>query len=182
MMSQARAAKSGYVVTYPNREKRSSRVTRTAVAVVLALSALLMLFVTFAGWSKLAGLVPLNILWCLVYLVMAAYVLRWARELLPIAVGLAALMFVFTIIAETAAAGITWTDRNAPDYAPVHSVFGGAGLSPSTLSALTIVIAITQLLLIAAAIYGVGQAWNIEYEVPAAEAAGKAATTGAVTA
>jgi hypothetical protein len=178
MMSQGRAVKSGYVVTYPNREKRSSRVTRTAVAAVLAGSAVLMLFVTIAGWSKLAGLEPLNILWCLVYLVMAVYVMRWARELLPIAVGLAALMFVFTIIAETAAAGITWTDRNGPDYAPVHALFGGAGLSPSTLSALTIVIAVTQVLLIAAAVYGFGQAWNIEYEVPAAEAA----ATGTVTA
>jgi hypothetical protein len=176
MMSPARAVKPGYVVTYPNREKRSSRLTRTAVAVVLAASALLMLFVTIAGWSKLAGLEPLNILWCVVYLVMAVYVMRWARELLPIAVGLAALMFVFTMIAETAAAGITWTDRNEPDYAPVHTLFGGDGLSPSTLSALTIVIAITQLALIAAAVYGLSQAWNIEYEVPAAEA------TGAVTA
>jgi hypothetical protein len=176
MMSPARAVKPGYVVTYPNRQKRSSRVTRTTVALVLALSALLMLFVTVAGWSKLAGLEPLNILWCVVYLVMAVYVVRWARELLPIAVGLGALMFVFTMIAETAAAGITWSDRNGPDYAPVQTLFGGGGLSPSTLSALTIVIAITQLALIAAAVYGLSQAWNIEYEVPAAEA------TGAVTA
>jgi hypothetical protein len=169
MMSPARAVKSGYVVTYPNREKRSSKVTRTAVALVLALSALLMLFVTVGGWSKLAGLEPLNIIWCLVYLVMAFYVMRWARELLPIAVGLGALMFVCTLIAETAAAGVSWTDRNGPDYAPVHSLFGGSGLSPSTLSALTIVIALTQALLIGASVYALRQGWNIEYEVPAAE-------------
>jgi lysylphosphatidylglycerol synthetase-like protein (DUF2156 family) len=170
MMSPARAVKPGYVVTYPNREKPSSRATRTAVAVVLAVSALLMLFVTVGGWSKLAGLEPLNIIWCLVYLVMAFYVMRWARELLPIAVGLAALMFVFTLIAETAAAGISWNDRNGPGYAPVHALFGGGGLSPSTLNALTVVIAITQALLIAAAVYGFSQAWNIEFEVPAADA------------
>jgi hypothetical protein len=158
MMSPGRAVKPGYVVTYPNREKRASRVTRTTVSIVLAASALLMLFVTVAGWSKLAGLEPLNIIWCLVYLVMAIYVMRWARELLPIAVGLGALMLVFTIIAETAAAGITWTDRKGPDYARVHTLFGGAGLSPSTLSALTILIAITQVLLIAAAVYALAQA------------------------
>lgn len=173
MVSSARPAKSGYVVTYPNRDKRSSRAMRTAVAVVLAGSALLMLFVTFGGWSKLAGLEPVNIIWCLVYLVMAFYVMRWARELLPIAIGLGALMLLFTLIAETAAAGVTWTDRNGPDYAPVHSLFGGGGLRPSTLSALTLVIAITQALLIAAAVYGFRQRWNIEYEVP--EAAGSAA-------
>ena len=167
MVSSARTVKPGYVVTYPNRDKRSSRVTRTGVALVLALSALLMLFVTVAGWSKLAGLEPINIIWCVVYLVMAFYVLRWARELLPIAVGLATLMFVFAVIAQTAAAGVSWSDRNAPGYAPVHTLFGGAGLSPSTLAALTIVIAITQALLVLAASYAFTQGWNIEYEAPA---------------
>jgi hypothetical protein len=170
MVSTSRPVKPGHVVTYPNREKRSSRMTRTAVALVLALSALLMLFVTAGGWSKLDGLEPLNIIWCLVYLVMAFYVLRWARELLPIAVGLGALMFVFTLIAETATAGVTWSDRNGPDYAPVHSIFGGGGLSPDTLGALTVVIAITQALLVATAVYAFRQAWNIEYEVPDAGA------------
>ncbi len=137
---------------------------------VLAVSALLMLLVTVGGWSKLDGLEPLNIVWCLVYLLMAFYVLRWARELLPIAVSLGALMFVFTLLAETGAAGVSWSDRNAPGYAPVRSLFGGAGLSPSTLGALTIGIAITQVLLVAAGIYGFGQGWNIEHEVPESQA------------
>ena len=166
MVSHGRSVKPGYVVTYPNRDKRASRVTRVAVAVVLAVSALLMLFVTVGGWSKLDGLEPVNIIWCAVYLVMAFYVMRWARGLLPIASALAALMFVFTLIAETAAAGVTWSDRGSPDYSPVHTLFGGSGLSPGTLGTLTIVIAITQALLIAAALYGFGQSWNIEYEVP----------------
>lgn len=173
MVSPARPVKPGYVVTYPNREKPSSRVTRTVVAAVLALSALLMLLVTVGGWSKLAGLEPLNIIWCVVYLVMAFYVMRWARELLPIAVGLGALMFVFTLISETAAAGVSWSDRTGRYYAPAHSLFGGAGLSPSTLGALTLVIAITQALLVAGAIYAFRQAWNIEYEVPESSAAAR---------
>ena len=166
MVSPARSVKPGYVVTYPNRDKRSSRVTRVAVAVVLTISALLMLLVTVGGWSKLAGLEPVNIIWCAVYLVMAFYVMRWARGLLPIASALAALMFVFTVIAETAAAGVNWGDRSSPDYAPVHTLFGGGGLSPDTLGTLTVLIAITQALLVAAALYGFGQSWNIEYEVP----------------
>ena len=171
MASHARTVKPGYVLTYPNRDKRASRITRVAVATMLALSALLMLVVTVGGWSKLAGLEPVNLIWCGVYLVMAYYVMRWARGLLPIAVGLGALMFVFALIAETAAAGVTWSDRSGPDYAPVHSLFGGAGLSPSTLSTLTAVIAITQVLLVATAVYGFSQAWNIEYEVREAGAA-----------
>lgn len=167
MVTQAAQAKPGYVITYPNREKRSSRATRIGVAAVLVLSALLMLTATVGGWSKLAGLLPVNLIWCAIYLVMAFYVMRWARELLPIAVGLGALMLAFTVISATAAAGVSWADRSAPGYAPVHSLFGGGGLSPSTLSALTIAIAITQALLIAVAVRGFTQGWNIEYEVAA---------------
>jgi hypothetical protein len=169
-MSPARPVKPGYVLTYPNREKRSSSVARFVVALVLITSALLMLAVTVGGWSKLAGLEPVNIIWCLVYVVMAYYVMRWAKGLLPIAVGLGALMLTFTVIAETAADGVSWSDRNGPDYAPTHALFGGGGFSPNTLSTLTIAIAVTQVLLIAAALRALRQGWNIEYEVPAADA------------
>ena len=53
---------------------------------------------------------------------------------------------------------------------PYDALFGAAGLSPSTLSTLTIAIAITQVLLIVACVQALGQGWNIEYEVPAPEA------------
>jgi len=65
-------------------------------------------------------------------------VLRWARGLLPIAAALGALMFVFTVIAVTSLAGVTWSDRSGPGYGPVHTLFGTGGLSPGTLSALTV--------------------------------------------
>ena len=170
MVSSRRQVKPGYVVTYPNREKRASKVARLAVASVLVLSALLLLAVTVGGWSKLAGLLPVNITWCLIYVVMAYYVMRWVKGLLPIAVGLGALMLTFTVIAETAADGVSWTDRNGPDYAPTHALFGAAGLSPNTLSTLTIAIAVTQVLLIVVCVRALRQGWNIEYEVPAADA------------
>ena len=176
MVSSRRHVKPGYVVTYPNREKRSSRITRVAVALLLVLSAALMLVATIGAWSKLAGLEPVNIIWSLAYLVMAYYVMRWARDLLPIAVALGALMLTFTVIAETGAAGVSWSDRSASDYAPAHALFGGSGLSPSTLSTLTVAIALTQVLLIVAAVRGLGQGWNIEYEVPAAQTEGNAVT------
>jgi len=76
-----------------------ARVTKAIVALVLVVSTLLMLIVTVGGWSKLEGLVPVNIIWSVVYLTIAYYVLRWARGLLPIAAALGALMFVFTVIA-----------------------------------------------------------------------------------
>jgi hypothetical protein len=169
-VSPARAVKPGYVVTYPNREKQSSKVTKVVVALVLLISTLLMLAVTIGGWSKLEGLLPVNIIWCAVYLTIAYYVLCWARGLLPIAAALAALMFVFTVIAVTSLAGVTWSDRSGPGYAPVHTLIGTGGLSPGTLGALTVAIAITQAVLIVVALRGFAQRWNIEYEVPDAEA------------
>lgn len=168
-VSSTRPVKPGYVVTYPNREKRSSKVTKVIVALVLVASAVLILVVTVGGWSKLAGLLPVNLIWCAIYLTFAYYVMRWARGLLPIAAALGALMLVFAVIAVTALAGVTWSDRSSPGYAPVHNLFGGAGLSPGTLSVLTIVIAVSQALLIIVAMQAFSQQWNIEYEVPAGE-------------
>jgi hypothetical protein len=45
-------------------------------------------------------------------------------------------------------------------------LFGGSGLTPGTLNALTVAIAVAQALLIAIAMRGFSQRWNIEYEVP----------------
>lgn len=159
--------KPGYMVTYPNRDKSSSRRTKLFVVAVLLLSALLMSLATFGGWSKLEGLIPLNIAWCLVYLVIARYVMRWVRGLLPIAAALGALMLSFTLIAVSSLDGVSWSDRGEAGYAPAHTVFGSGGLSSSAMTVLTISIAVSQALLIIIAMRGFGQAWNVEYEVPA---------------
>jgi hypothetical protein len=166
-VSPARHVKPGFVVTYPNREKPANQRTKLLVVAALVLSTLLMSLATFGGWSKLEGLIPLNICWCLGYLAIARYVMRWARGLLPIAAALAALMLTFALIAVSSLDGATWSDRGRRGYAPVHTVFGGGGLSSGTMSALTIAIAVSQALLIVIAMRGFGQAWNIELEAPA---------------
>jgi hypothetical protein len=166
-VSPARDVKPGYVVTYPNRELRASQITKVLVVAALVISTLLMLAVTVGGWSKLAGLLPLNLIWCAVYLTIAYYVRRWARGLLPIAAALAALLFVFAVIATTSLEGVSWSDRSAPGYGAAHTLFGGGGLTPRALNALTIAIAAAQALLIAFAMRGFSQRWSIEYEVPA---------------
>jgi hypothetical protein len=165
-VSSTRAVKPGYVVSYPNRERRASQVTKLLVAATLVISTLLMLVVTVGGWSKLAGLLPVNLIWCVVYVTIAYYVLRWARGLLPIAAALAALLLVFAVIATTSLDGVSWSDRSAPGYAAAHTLFGGGGLTPGTLNTLTIAIAVAQVVLIAIAMRGFSQRWNIEYEVP----------------
>jgi lysylphosphatidylglycerol synthetase-like protein (DUF2156 family) len=157
----------GYVVHYPNRDKAASKTIKTLVVLVLIASVVLMLVVTVGGWSKLSGLTAVNFVWCAVYLVLAFYVARWARGLLPIAAALAILLLIVAIIAGTGASGTSWFDRAHYGFAPAKSLFGGTGLSPDTLGLVTLLIAPVQLLVILFAMRGFAQGWNVEVEVPA---------------
>jgi len=155
----------GYVVHYPNRDKAASRVTKLMVVAILLASVVLMLVVTVGGWSTLEGMTVVNFGWCAVYLVIAFYVARWARGLLPIATALAILLLVVALIAGVGGAGTSWFDRAHAGYAPTQSLFGGGGLSPDALGLVTLLIAPVQALLIAVAMHGFRQSWNIEVEV-----------------
>jgi hypothetical protein len=135
------------------------------IAVLLA-SAALIAAVTVGGWSELAGLEAVNLIWCAAYLLIAFYVHRWARGLLPIAVALACLMLAVSLLAGTGATGTSWFDRSHPGYAPPRSMFGGAGLSADLLGVLTLLIAPVQVALIVLAASAFMQAWNVEVEVP----------------
>ena len=157
----------GYMITYPNREKAGSKATKAIVVLILLVSVALMLIVTIGGWSKLQGLKPVNLAWCVVYLIIAFYVAtRWARGLLPIAAALAMLLLILTLIAGTGLAGTSWFDRNHPGFAPADSMFGGKGLSPDVLGTVTLLIAPVQVLLIIFTMYGFSQGWNVEVEAP----------------
>ncbi len=172
-MSAVRHLKPGYVITYPNREKSSSQVTKVLTVAALVVSAVAILVMTFGGWSKMEGLVVLTIIWAFVYLLMAFYVFKWSRGLLPMAAALATLMLTFAIIAMTGYTGVSWSDRSGAGYAPIQNVFGGTGFGASTMQLLALIVAICQVALIAVALRAFGQGWNIEYEIPAEEAAAK---------
>jgi hypothetical protein len=178
----ARRLRPGYVVTYPNRDKPASRATKLIVVVILLVSIALMLTVTIGGWSKLQGLTPINFAWCIAYGLIAFYVWRWARGLLPIAAALGVLLLTFSLLASTTADGISWSDRGRPGYAPIHSLFGGGGLSPHTLAVLTFLIAPVQLLLVVFAMQAFAQAWNVEFEVPGDQPRGRGANGAPATA
>ena len=160
----------GYTVIYPNREKASSKTTKAIVVLIMLVSVALMLIVTIGGWSKLQGMKPVNFVWCLAYLIMALYIARWARGLLPITAAFAILLLIMSVIAGTGAAGTSWFDRNSYGFAGAQSLFGGAGLDPNFLGLITILIAPVQALLIFFAMYGFSQNWNVELEVPIEEA------------
>jgi lysylphosphatidylglycerol synthetase-like protein (DUF2156 family) len=169
-VAQVRNIRPGYTVIHPNRDKAACKLTRLIVVLLLLASVALMLILTFGGWSKLQGLKPVNFVWCAVYLVIAVYIFRWARGLLPIAAALAILLLIVAVIAGTGLAGTSWADRNHFGYAHPQSLFGGQGLSPDSLSFFTILLIPVEAALIIVAMIGFAQGWNVELEVPEEEA------------
>jgi len=165
-MPQGRTVTPGYEVVYPNRDKAASKATKAIVVLILLVSVALMLIVTIGGWSKLQGLKPVNIAWAIIYVIIAFYVARWNRGLLPIAAALAILLLILAVIAGTGASGTSWFDRNSPGFASPSSMFGGKGLSPDVLGTITLLLVPVQVLLIAFAMYGFSQGWNVEVERP----------------
>jgi lysylphosphatidylglycerol synthetase-like protein (DUF2156 family) len=145
------------VLTHPNRDKPESRATRAVVILLLVVSAALVLIVTLGGWSELQGAQVVSFGYVLVYLLMAYFVSRWNRGVLPVAAALAILLAVVAAVAAPA-----WFERD-------KAGFDDPALEPSILGLLTIIIVPVQLLLIAFALRGFQQQWNVEVEVPRAE-------------
>jgi hypothetical protein len=169
-VAQVRNIRPGYTVIHPNRDKAVCKVTRMIVVLILLASIALMLILTFGGWSKLQGMKPVNFLWSAVYVVLAFYIWRWARGLLPIAAALGILLLIIAAIAGTGLAGTSWFDRNHHGYGSADSLFGGGGLGSSTLGALTVLLIPVEIALIVMCMIGFAQGWNVELEVPEEEA------------
>jgi hypothetical protein len=169
-MAQVRNVKPGHAVIHPNRDKPICKVTRLIVVLILLASVALMLVLTIGGWSKLQGLKPINFVWSLVYLIMAYYVLRWARGLLPITAGLAAMLLIVAVIAGTGVAGASWFDRHHAGFASAQSLLGGKGLADNVLGSATLLLIPVSVALIVFAMIGFAQGWNVEIEVPEEEA------------
>jgi hypothetical protein len=146
------------VVEHPNRDKAESKATKAIVVLLLLVSAALIAIVTVGGWSELQGAQIIAIGYIVVYLVMAFFVARWNRGVLPVAAGLAIL---FAVVA--AVAGPAWFERD-------KAGFDDPALDPGMLGLLTIIIVPVQLLLIAFAMRGFQQQWNVEVEVAPDEA------------
>jgi lysylphosphatidylglycerol synthetase-like protein (DUF2156 family) len=178
-VAQVRNIRPGYTVIHPSRDKASCKLTRLLVVVTLLASVALMLIVTIGGWSKLQGLKPINFTWCIVYLVMAFYVWRWARGVLPMAAALAILLLIIAVIAGTGLAGTSWFDRNHSGFAAAQSLFGGKGLGPDLLGTVTLLMIPVEVLLIVFTMIGFNQGWNVELEVPEEEARQRGSTPAA---
>jgi hypothetical protein len=146
------------VLIHPNRDKPESKATKATVALLLLLSAGLVLIITLGGWSQLQGAQVVSFAYVIVFVAMAYFVSRWNRGVLPVA---AAIAILFAVVA--AVAGPAWFERDKEG-------FDNPALEPSILGLLTLILVPVQLLLIAFAMRGFQQQWNVEVEVTREEA------------
>jgi presenilin-like A22 family membrane protease len=150
--SSGDSASDGVIVTHPNRDKPVVQATRATVVLLLLASAALVLIVTIGGWSVLQGAVPIQIAYVLAYLTLAFFAGRWNRGVLPVSAVLAVLLLIFALVA-----GPGWFDRDKSGYAQ-------PGISAGLLGILTLLIVPLQMLLVAFAMRGFQQGWNVELE------------------
>jgi hypothetical protein len=146
------AEESAVVIDHPNRDKASSKATKAVVLLLLLVSAALMLIVTIGGWSVLSGTKAVLIGYVAIYLVMAFYVGRWNRGVLPVAAALAIILAIFAAVAVPG-----WFDRDAAG-------FEQPALDAAVLGLVCAIIIPVQVLLIGFAMRAFNQAWNVEVE------------------
>jgi hypothetical protein len=139
-------------IEHPNRAKAASRATKATVILLLLVSAALVLVVTVGGWDALQGAKALQIAYVVLYLVIAFYVARWNRGVLPVAAALAIVLLIFAAVS-----GPAWFDRD-------QTGFNDPALDSGLLGLVTLIIVPVQLLLIAFAMRGFAQEWNVEVE------------------
>src|SRR3954449_9425571 len=140
-------------IEHPNRKKASTKLTRALVIVLLLVSVALMLIVSIGGWEAIAGAKPLQVAYIALYVVLAYFVARWSRGVLPLIAALAIVLLIFAAVSAPA-----WFDRS-------QTGFTDPALPSDVLGLITALIVPVQILLIAVAMSGFRQAWNVEVEV-----------------
>ncbi len=140
------------IITHPNRDKPVVQATRATFIVLLLASAALVAIVTIGGWKVLQGAVPVQIGYILVYATLAFYAGRWNRGVLPVSAALAVLLGIFAAVA-----GPAWFARDKFGYEK-------PAISAGLLGLLTLLIVPLQMLVVAFAMRGFQQGWNVELE------------------
>jgi lysylphosphatidylglycerol synthetase-like protein (DUF2156 family) len=144
------------VITHPNRHKPVVQATRATVILLLLVSAGLVLIVTVGGWKVLEGAWLVQVAFIVAYLILALFAGRWNRGVLPISAALAVLLLIFALVS-----GPGWFDRD-------KTGFEQPAINAGLLGLVTLMIVPVQMLLIAFAMRGFQQGWNVELERPPA--------------
>jgi lysylphosphatidylglycerol synthetase-like protein (DUF2156 family) len=142
------------VIEHPNRAKSSSKLTKAIVVVLLLVSAAMVLIVTVGGWDTLEGAKPLQLAFIVVYIVCAAYIMRWKRGLLPVVAALAIVLLIFAAVSAPA-----WFDRDKAGFAQPP-------LDSDVLGLVCALLVPVQVLLIAFGMRAFQQQWHVEVERP----------------
>jgi presenilin-like A22 family membrane protease len=140
------------VITHPNRDKAVVQATRATVIVLMLATAALVAIVTIGGWAVLQAAKPFEIAYVLVYVTMALLAVRWNRGVLPVSAVIAVLLGIFALVA-----GPSWFSRD-------KTGFEQPALNAGLLGVLTLMIVPVQMLLVAFAMRGFQQGWNVEVE------------------
>jgi lysylphosphatidylglycerol synthetase-like protein (DUF2156 family) len=142
-------------ITHPNRDKSVVQATRAAVVALLLGSALLVLVITIGGAkvSEGTGSIVVQIGFTLLYVLLAFYAGRWNRGVLPVSAALAILLTIFALVAAP-----SWFNRD-------KAGFEQPALNAGLLGVLTLLVVPLQILLIAFAMRGFSQGWNVELEL-----------------
>ena len=142
-------------IEHPNREKASSKATRAVVVLLLLASAFLMVVISIGAWDVLVGAKALQVIYILLYVGIAVMVVRWSRGVLPVAAALAIVLLIFALVSVPG-----WFERDKDGFTDPSIPSDVVGL-------ITALIVPVQVLLIAFAMRGFHQAWNVEVERPA---------------
>ena len=143
------------VIEHPNRERAASKVTRVVVVLLLLATAFLMIVISVGAWDVLVGAKALQVIYILLYVLIAFLVARWSRGVLPVAAALGMILMIFALVSAPG-----W-------FARAQDGFTDPAIPSDVVGLLTAIIVPLQLLLIAFAMRGFRQAWNVEVERPA---------------
>jgi len=147
-----------YVPVHPNRHRAESKATRSAVLLLLLLSAVLTAIVVIASVPVATGMNIFGFLFVVLFLVMAYFIFKWSRGVLAMAAAFAVL---FALLAIVAAPG--WFSRDQAGFAEPL-------LPAAAIGVIVVVLIPVQLILVAFSMRAFNQGWNIEVPVPEHEA------------
>ena len=142
-------------IDHPNRKKASSKVTRAIVVLLLLASALVMVVISLGAWDALVGAKALQLVYIALYVLIAFLVARWSRGVLPLAAALAIVLLIFAVVSVPG-----WFERDKDG-------FTDEAIASDLIGLLTALLVPLQVLLIAFAMRGFQQAWNVEVVRPA---------------
>jgi lysylphosphatidylglycerol synthetase-like protein (DUF2156 family) len=153
---EATSVRPGYELWRPNREKASSQSMKAIVALVLVVSAVLLIIVTLGGWERLqsSSVAFMSLVYAGLYILFAVLIFNWNRGLLPVVASLALILTIFATIAAPA-----WFERSKDGL-------DSPALPEDLLGLLTVVLVPVQILLIVVSLVAFNQEWHVEEERP----------------